>query len=281
MIEGRSRRQMIKRILLYALIFFLCGIFIFPAVWTFTNSLQAISGPVGLFPTSVNWNNYVRAVTMIPFARYLGNSFIIVGLTAGIGTISSAFVGYGFARLKAPGKNVLFMVVLATMMLPGIVTQIPMYILFSHVGLTNTYLPWLFWGIGGNAFFIFLYRQFFMTIPVELEEAARLDGCSHFGTFWRIFIPLSFPIITTTGILSFQGSWSDALTPFMFLGTNQWPLATVLSASGDYSLPSQPYVPLIPVVDSATVLFVIPILLLFFFGQRFIIQGVVTTGLKG
>ncbi len=281
MIEEHGRRQNIRRVWLYVLIFFLCGIFIFPAVWTFTNSLQSIAGPVGLFPTSIHWNNYVRAVTMIPFGRYLINSFIIVGLAAGIGTISSAFVGYGFARLKAPGKSVLFIAVLATMMLPGIVTQIPTYILFSHMGLTNTYLPWLFWGIGGNAFFIFLYRQFFMGIPVELEEAARLDGCSSLGIFWRIFIPLSFPIIATTGILSFQGSWSDALTPFMFLSTGQWPLATALIGSSDYSLPSHPWVPLIPVVDAATMLFVIPILLLFFFGQRFIIQGVVTTGLKG
>ena len=281
MVQEHGRWQVVKRGLLYVLIFVLCGLFIFPAVWTLTNSLQSIAGPVGLFPTSAHWSNYVRAVTMIPFARYLANSFIIVGLAAGIGTISSAFVGYGFARLKAPGKSVLFIVVLATMMLPGIVTQIPTYILFSHLGLTNTYLPWLFWGIGGNAFFIFLYRQFFMGIPVELEEAARLDGCSSFGIFWRIFIPLSFPIVATTGILSFQGSWSDALTPFMFLSTNQWPLATALIGSSDYSLPSQPTVPLIPVVDAATLLFVIPILLLFFMGQRFIIQGVVTTGLKG
>lgn len=268
------------RVLIYAIIIVLCVVFAFPAVWTFGNSLRSIYSVTTLFPTSIHWENYRMAVTLVPYAQFIVNSIIICAITVSLTTVMSGLVGFGFARLEAPGKSFLFMFILSTMMLPGMVTQIPTYIVFSKIGLTGTFLPWVFWGIGGNAFFIFLYRQFFMNIPKELEEAARIDGCNTFGIFWRIFIPLSVPVVTTVIVMTFQGAWGDYLTPFMFLNNDKWPLATALIGA-NYALPNQPNIPMTPVIEAATLLFALPVIAAFFVGQKYLVEGVVTTGLKG
>ncbi|MFD1677107.1 carbohydrate ABC transporter permease [Alicyclobacillus fodiniaquatilis] len=274
---GTNRK--VNRAILYTVVIILSLLFLFPGLWTFLNSLRSIYSINQLIPSSIHWGNYAMAFTLVPYLQYIGNSFIISGITVVLTTISSGIVGFGFARLEAPGKKFLFMFILSTMMLPTVVTQIPTYVVFNRIGLTNNFWPWVFWGIGGSPFFIFLYRQFFMNIPKDLDESARIDGCTSFGIFWRIFIPLSIPIITTVVVMSFQGSWGDFMTPFMFLDSDKWNLATALIGA-NYTLPNNPNIQLIPVINAATLLFALPIIITFFIGQRYLIEGIVTSGLK-
>lgn len=275
-----ANKQRTSRVFLYALILLLCLVFFYPAFVVFGNSLRPINSVSTLFLDGVHWSNYKLAVTMIPFGQYVLHSLAIVGITVTGTTIMSGLVGFGFARLNAPGKNVFFIIILATMMLPAIVTQVPQYLIYSRIGILNTYWPWVFGAIGGSPFFIFLYRQFFMNIPKELEEAARIDGCSTIGIFCRIFMPLSVPIVTTVVVMSFQGSWGDYMTPFMFLSSNMWPLATAL-ISTTYTMQGNSAVILYPVLEASAMIFALPSIITFFFGQKYLVEGIVTTGLKG
>jgi len=166
------------------------------------------------------------------------------------------------------------------MMVPAAVTQIPQYVLFHEYGLLGTYLPWILGGLGGSPFIIFLYRQFFMNIPKELDEAARIDGCSTYGIIFRVYMPISLPVVATAAILSFNGSWGgDFLGPYMFLQEDQYPLATELLQIG-YALPSAQSIPLPQVQYSAIIVFILPILLVFFLGQRQLVGGIMTGAVK-
>lgn len=266
-------------IVLYAALILCSVIFIFPLYLAIVNALSAWYTTPGLKPQGFHLENFKYAVTMIDFWLYLKNSVIIIVISLVASTLSSGLVGYAFARIAAPGRNFFFMVVLSTMMVPAIVTQIPAYILFYKYGFLNTFWPWVLWGIGGNAFFIFLYRQFFSSVPKELEEAARIDGCSIFRTYWNIFLPMSLPVVATVGIMSFQGSWGDFMTPFMFLKQEHYPLATALSTKS-YIVEGSKQV-LQPVSTAAALLLIVPVVVVFFLGQRYIVQGIVTTGVKG
>lgn len=266
-------------VVIYALILICSAIFLFPMYLAIVNSLTAWYSPPTIVPTDFRWENFAYATTLIAFWRFMRNSVILCLISLATATFTSGLVGYAFARIQAPGRNVLFMIVLSTMMLPGIVTQIPTYILFYKIGFIDTYWPWILGGIGGNAFFIFLYRQFFSAIPKELEEAARIDGCSIFRTYWSIFVPLSFPVVATVAVMNFQNTWGDVITPFMYLRQDHYPLATALSmisyqANGSKQIISQ-------VSIAAGIIFMIPVLVTFFLGQRYVVEGIVTTGVKG
>ncbi len=254
-------------------------VFLLPLYLAIVNSLSSWYSAPTIVLTGFHFENFIYATTLIDFLKFVKNSVIICAIVLFTSTMISGLVGYAFARIKAPGRNVLFMIVLSTMMLPGIVTQIPTYILFYKYNLINTYLPWLFWGLGGNAFFIFLYRQFFATIPKELEEAARIDGCSIFRTYWNIFLPMSLPVVATVSIMNFQGTWGDVMTPFMFLKQDLYPLATALSMI-TYQEPGSKVI-IQQVSLAAGILFMIPVIITFFLGQRYIVEGIVTTGVKG
>src|SRR5262249_20275663 len=149
------------------------------------------------------WGNFTEAVTRINFLAYTGNSLFLSTTYAVLITISSALVGFGFARLRGPGQRWLFTVVLATMMLPAILTLIPTYAMFVQLPLVNPYWPWVLWGLAASPFLIFLFRQFFTAIPKDLEDAAIIDGCGYGRIFWRIFLPLSRPVLLTSLLLSF------------------------------------------------------------------------------
>jgi multiple sugar transport system permease protein len=265
--------------IIYALILLCSVIFLFPMYLALVNALTAWYTLPTIAPSAFHFENFKFATTLIDFWTFAQNSLILCGISLVTSTVTSGLVGYAFARINVPGRGFLFMIILSTMMLPGIVTQIPTYILFYKIGFINTYWPWILGGIGGNAFFIFLYRQFFSAIPKEMEEAARIDGCSIFRTYWNIFLPLSFPVVATVAILNFQGTWGDVITPFMFLKPEHYPLATALSvisytASGTKQIITQ-------VSLASAILFMIPVVLTFFLGQRFIVEGIVTTGVKG
>ncbi|MFC5650375.1 carbohydrate ABC transporter permease [Paenibacillus solisilvae] len=264
---------------LYTALVICSAIFIFPMYLAIVNALSAWNTTPGLLPNGFHPENFKYATTLIDFWHFGKNSVIICGISLCTSTLTSGLVGYAFARIAAPGRNFLFMVVLSTMMVPGIVTQIPAYILFHNYGLLDTFWPWLFWGIGGNAFYIFLYRQFFSSVPKELEEAARIDGCSILRTYWNIFLPMSLPVVATVAIMTFQGSWGDFITPFMFLKTEHYPLATALGTIS-YTANGTKLV-LQSVATAAAILLMIPVLLTFFLGQRYIVEGIVTTGVKG
>lgn len=268
------------RFAVYVLIILLTILFVYPFILTITNSLNPLNSLPTLLPTAFDTINYVMAVTMIDFGGYLKNSLIICAIYVPLTTMSSALAGFAFARLNAPGKKLLFLIITSTMMLPGIVTQIPTYILFHKLDFINTFFPWVLWGIGGAPFFIFLYRQFFSSIPRELEEAARIDGSSTLRMYFSIFLPLATPATWTTAIMCFQWTWGDFITPFMFLQDDNYPLATALSTIG-YHLPDNPNVVLQQPSSAAAILFMIPTIAVFFYGQRYLVDGIAAGAVKG
>jgi ABC-type glycerol-3-phosphate transport system permease component len=192
-------------------------------------------------------------------------------------TFSSAAVGFGFARLRGRGKRPLFVLLLSTMMLPQILTLIPTYVLFARVGLINTYWPWVLWGLAASPFLVFLFRQFFAGIPAELEDAAIIDGCGYGRIFLQIFLPLSRPVLLTSFLLSFTWIWGDYLGPALFLDPDQTTLSVAISAFylDPHGNPDS------TVQAAAAALYVVPVLVIFLFAQRYFIRGVVSSGLKG
>lgn len=273
--------QIYRRILLYISLFLLSALFIIPAYFTAVNSVTRIGSISTWVPKSLHFENFKLAVTLVPYDRYFLNSVLITSISVVLPLITSAIVGFAFARMQARGKKLLFTMVLATMMLPGIVTQIPTYILFNKIGLLNTFWPWILGGIGGSAFYIFIYRQFFSAIPKEMEEAARIDGCSTLRILFTIFIPISVPVIATVAIMGFNGSWGgDFLTPFMYLHEDKYPLVTALIQIG-YVYPDNPSISMAQVTNAGILIFVLPIIVVFFVGQKYLIEGIITTGIKG
>ncbi|MCU6707352.1 carbohydrate ABC transporter permease [Paenibacillus sp. J5C_2022] len=278
---GQSTGNWFGRTSIYGLLVLLSILFVLPLYWLITNSLQLVGSSSSFWPGGLHFENYRYAVTLIDYWGFTKSSIIISGIAVIVPTLTSALVGFGFARLSGPGKGVLFMLMLSTMMLPGIVTQIPTYVIFFKIGFINTYWPWFFWALGGSAFSIFLYRQFFASFPKELEEAARIDGCSTFRIFWNIFLPISLPVVATVSILAFNGSWGgDYLTPFMFLHDDKYPLATALFSVG-YSFPGDQRIEMTQVLNAGLVIFVLPIIVVFFIGQRYLVEGVVSSAVKG
>jgi multiple sugar transport system permease protein len=222
------------------------------------------------------WHNYPDALNSFPFALYTWNTLVLCVLTM-IGTVlSAALPAYGFARLRWQGRDALFFILIATIMLPPQVTMLPVFLIFRSLGWTGTMKPLVVPAFFGSAFFIFLLRQFFMTIPQELSDAARIDGCNELGILWRIIAPIARPALSTVALLSFTGAWMDFTGPLIYLHDERtYTLAVGLMAflgrhGGEWSL----------LMAAATVM-TVPMLVLFFFAQRTYIQGIALTGLKG
>ncbi|NJN84957.1 MAG: carbohydrate ABC transporter permease, partial [Caldilineaceae bacterium] len=208
-------------------------------------------------------------------------------LVAGISTfgavLSAALVGYSFARFRYPGRNILFMITLSTMMLPVEVTLIPLYLLFAKVGWMDTFKPLIVPSFfGGGAFLIFLMRQFFMTIPLELDEAARIDGASHLRIFFQILMPLSVPALATAAVLTFMGQWNAFLHPFIFLNTkSKYTLAVGIRYFQAVAGFSDDVEPKYHLLMAASVMMTVPIIVMFFLAQRYLVRGIVMSGIKG
>lgn len=212
----------------------------------------------------------------MPFAKYALNTIIVTLLALAGGVLSSSLVAFAFARLKAPGKDALFTLMLSTIMLPAMVTMIPMFIIFKSIGWYDTLLPLIVPAWFGNAFYIFLMRQFFLTIPVELEEAARIDGCSTWRIFWQIILPLSKPVLVTVAVFSFVAHWNDFMTPLIYL--NSVDLRTLALGLATFS--DVWGVDIVSLMAASTAV-LLPVLIIFFLAQRYFVQGVVMTGIKG
>ena len=227
-------------------------------------------------PETARWGNFGTAWTFIDFLGYARNSLIIAAIYTVLITLSSAWAGFGFARLAAPGKKALFGLLLSTMMLPQLITFIPTYLIFARLGMVNTYWPWVLWGLAGAPFLIFLFRQYFAGLPKELEEAAIVDGCGYVRVFWRIFLPQSWPAIAASAVISFTWVWGDFITPSLLLSTDKTTLAVAVSTM--YATTTG--APLNTFIAAGTVMYVLPVLALFLVGQRGFVAGIATSGLK-
>jgi len=208
---------------IYVALAIVSAAFLLPLAWMFSVSLQDVKGvfsqPFIWVPAQPNWENYSEVATLIPLGRYLLNTVVVTGLVL-IGTlISCSLVAYGFSRIRFRGRTLLFALCLSTMMLPGQVTMIPLYILFSRLGWVDTLWPLIVPSFFGSPFYIFLLRQFFLTIPREYDEAARLDGAGRFRIYWSIILPLARPALITVALFTFIGTWNDFFTPLIYINS--------------------------------------------------------------
>lgn len=278
--KGHEATGAARAALSHALLLFLGLAFFLPFYWLVATSLKSdvevFAMPPVWVPRELLWGNFGRAVRYIPFFMYLKNTLVICGLSV-IGTlISSSLVAYSFSRIQWPGRNALFLVLLATMMLPAQVTMIPVFAIFRTLGWVDTILPLVAPHFLGSAFFIFMLRQFFLTIPLELSDAARIDGCSEWATYRRVILPLSKPALATVGLFTFIGAWNDFGGPLLYLNDERKATLSlglqqfVSQHNAEWSL-----------LMAASTLMTIPIILIFFFAQRTFIQGIALTGLKG
>ena len=275
-------KQTLYLLVIYAFLIVGAFIFLLPLFWLITTALKENAEvyvfPPTFIPKTFRWQNFPDGwfYQSMNFPRWLQNTvFITVIYTTGA-ILSSSLCAYGFARIKFPGRDLWFMFVLASIMLPGAVTLIPLYIMYSRIGWLGTFYPLTVpVYFGGGAFNIFLLRQFFTTIPMELEEAAVLDGANRFRIWWQIMLPLSKPALATVAVFTFQGVWNDFYGPLIFL-TNPETFTLALGIS----FFRQMYNTLIPLMMAMSFLMVIPTLLVFFFAQRLMIRGVVLSGIK-
>ena len=222
------------------------------------------------------WSNYVEAVQYIPFFTYLKNTLTIAVPATIFTTLSSSFVAYGFSRVKWPGRDIVFMILVSTMMLPYQVTMVPLFVVFKNLGWIDTYKPLVVPTLFGGAFYIFLIRQFLMSLPMDLQDAARIDGCSELRIYWQIMLPLTKPALATTALLTFIGNWNEFLMPLIYINTNsKFPLALGLQQF------QRQYGAEWALLMAASTLMTIPIITLFFATQKTFIRGIALTGIKG
>lgn len=271
----------VRRAVQYAVMIAASIVFMLPIFWLVTSSLktqgQVFAQPPVWVPNPPQWGNYPEALRRAPLALWLRNTAIITGLAILGNIISSSLVAFSFARLRFPGKNALFILLLSTMMLPEVVTLIPRFILFRQLGWVDTFLPMVIPPfLGGGAYNIFLVRQFYMTIPRDFDEAARLDGASNFMIWWRILLPLSVPVLIAITIFSFVYHWNDFLHPLIYLfSEDKKTLALGLRAFINPTDASW------HITMAASMFIVAPIMVLFFIGQRYFIRGIVMSGIAG
>lgn len=279
------KRPWPQSFLLYGLLSAGSLVMLIPLVWMVLTSLktfpEVMADPPVIVPEAAQWKNYRIALGEFNFLRYLGNSALITVITIAGTLISCTMAAYAFACLNFRHKNLLFALLLSAMMLPGQVTIIPLFMMYSKIGWVNTFLPltvppWL----AVNVFGIFLLRQFFLTIPRDYIEAARIDGASEWTILWRIYVPLSTPVLMTVTVFTFMGSWNDLWGPLIFLHdeslyTMPIGLLNFIAVAGQaQGTPWQ-------LVMAVSTIMVIPIIVVFFLAQRRFIEGIASHGVKG
>ncbi len=275
-----KRKKVIKKTVIpHVVLIFFAIIFSLPFIWLVSTSFKT---PENVFKMPPQWiprpfkpENYINAVKAIPFFTYVKNTLIISIIPIFGQMIASALVAYSFSKIDWKGKKILFPIVMATMMLPSQVTMVPVYIIWSKLGLVNTFTPLILPSLFGSAFNIFLLRQFFAGIPDSYIEASRIDGASEFRIFAQILLPLSKPVLTSIALFTFMGGWNDFMTPLMYLNeSSKWPLSIGLQA---FTFQFQQQWELLM---AATVLFTVPMIIIFFLGQKQFMEGIVMTGFK-
>lgn len=283
-VAERSPRlgQVLHTVIVYGLLIGLSVLFMFPFFWMLLSALkpeyQIYMWPPKWIPDPIQWSNFKDVFTnpYLPFDTFIKNTMILeVGMISGR-LISCTLVAYGFARLEAPGKNLLFGILMLTLMIPSAILRIPTFILFTKFGWINSFKPLIVPAWFGEAYAIFLMRQFFRTIPKELEEAALVDGASRIAIIFRIIVPLSVPVLTVIAILSFKDIWNDFLGPLLYLNeTSKYTVSVGLAyLNGQYDTKMN-------LLMAASVTLMMPTLILFFVAQRAFVEGISMTGLKG
>jgi multiple sugar transport system permease protein len=279
-------RRRVGQVVVWLLLLVCAAVFLYPFVWLLAASLKT-SGQVfdnSLWPRPFQWNNYVQVWRELPVLHWIFNSVSIALLASFAVAISSSLVAWGFAHFRFPGRNLLFWIVLATMMLPGAVTMVPVYLIWKYLGALGTWIPLFGANLFGSAFYIFLQRQFFLGLPRELFEAARIDGASYWKMFWRIVMPLSMPSFVIVLLFEFQASWNNLQSALIYLNAGgvdgfTAPLG-VAFAMTKYS-PTAGGQAQYQYLMVASLLVTLPMLALFAFGQRFFVEGIATQGRKG
>jgi ABC-type glycerol-3-phosphate transport system permease component len=280
--KSRQFSDLAHGLVVYGLLIVLSLVFAFPFFWMVTSALkpehQIFIWPPKWIPEPFMWSNFIDAFSnpQLPFGIFFRNTMILeVGIIAGR-LISCVLIAYGFARLEAPGKNFIFAVLLATLMLPSAVTQIPRFILFNEIGWVNSFKPLIVPSWFGEAYAIFLMRQFFMSIPRELEEAAKIDGASTLQIILGVIVPLSTPVLAVITVLSFKDIWNEFFTPLLYLNDmTKYTLAIGLAFfNGQFNVQWN-------LLMAASVVTLLPLIVVFFVAQRAFVEGISVTGLAG
>ena len=264
----------------YIIIIGFAIMFLAPLFWmlmaSFSNIEEINNASLLFIPKKFNFENYKYALTLMPFWKYALNT-IFVTFFCIIGTVlSCSMAAYAFARLKAPGKEGIFLLVLSTIMLPTMVTCVPQFLIFKNLGIYDSLWPLILPAFFGNAMYIFLFRQFFLTIPYELEDAAKLDGCSNWQIYWKIVMPISKPVAVSVLVFTFVAHWNDFMTPLIYLNSvDKRTLALGLATFSDVQ-----GVDVVSLMAASTVT-LIPIVIIFLLCQKVFIKGIVTGGVKG
>lgn len=279
--DRRARRR-VGQAAVYTLMSMLVAIVLIPVFWMLSTSLkeraQIMIWPPQWIPNPVKWDNFLEVFRVAPFGLFIVNSLILVVWNMVGSLLSCTLVAYGFARLRFRGRELLFVVLLTTLMIPGQVTMIPTFILFNLLGWYNTFLPLVAPAFFGSAFFIFLMRQYMMTIPLDLDDAARIDGCGHFQVLWRILAPLCKPPLTIIAVFTFTGVWNDLMGPLIYLqDMGKFPVAVGLAMFQGMFLWQTDW----GLLMAASFMAVLPSLILYYVAQDHLIGGIASLGLKG
>lgn len=283
-VSGRLSRRRLSRGVIWVVLVVGAVVMMLPLLWMISSSLKleqkVFQFPPQLIPNPVRPANYVDALTYKPFPIYLKNTVFLVLMNELAILLASSFCAYGFARIRFVGRDLWFGIVLATMMVPYVVMLVPQFVIFSRLHWIDTFLPLVVpQFFGGGAFYIFLLRQFFRTIPEELADAARIDGCSEFGIYARIMLPLAKPALITVAIFTFFGTWNDFMGPLLYLNSpEKFTLAIGLATFRSALAVGRSRWDLLMAFSTAMTL---PVVVVFFLAQRYFVQGVVLTGLKG
>jgi len=282
-----KRQQIISRTILYVVAISSSFLFMLPFAWTVFSSLKSPSElymfPPRLFPETLRFSNYVEVFEVAPFGRWLWNTVFVAVISTFGSVFSAALTGYSFARFRYPGRDALFMLTLSTMMLPSEVTLIPLYLLFNKIGWLDTYKPLIVPGyFGGGAFLIFMMRQFFMTIPMDLDEAARIDGAGYLRIFWRILLPLSGPVLATAAVITLIADWNAFIFPYIILNDKlKFTVGIGIKYFQTIASNIDSMEPRENLLMAASLMMTAPIIVLFFVAQRYFVRGIVMSGIKG
>jgi multiple sugar transport system permease protein len=281
-LKRKSVQETVGRVCVYVLLILGAAFVLMPFIWMISTALKTpgreFAFPIQWIPNPVVWRNFRDGLTVLPFKRWFANTGLITGTVIVGYTISCSLAAFGFARLDFPGRDGLFLLLLSTMMMPYPVTMTPTFILFKYIGWLDSFkalvVPSFF--AGGGAFYIFLLRQFFLTLPRELDDAARIDGCSTFGIFWRIALPLVRPALGMVIVFAFMASWNDFLGPLIFLSsTDNFTVSLGLRYfQGQFDV-QWTWLMAVSLVALS------PCIALFLIAQRYYIQGIVISGVKG
>ena len=282
----RTTERAIGRVLLYLVLAVGLVIFVAPMYWLAATSLKpegdVFEYPPNFIPSQILWHNYVEAIDSFPVVSSVKNSaFIIVTIELGR-LLTASVAAFVFARLRFPFRDKLFLLVLSTMMIPYHVTLVPQYLIFRDLNLLDTPYPLILPNLfGGGAFFVFLLRQFFLTIPQDYDDAARIDGCGNFGVYWRIILPISLPALGAVAIFTFMWTWEDFLGPIIYLNSPKNHTVAVAYVNWQRGGAIYAYLKNWNHIMAMGTVITLPPVLVFFFAQRYFIQGVVVSGVKG